>query len=68
MVVITLLHQLVEQPKLVKTTLKWCEKMYIPKNKGWNKDPNTWSGKFYIPTKHINYCLYKNPLEKLFLC
>jgi len=42
--------------------------MYIPKNKGWNKDPNTWSGKFYIPTKHINYCLYKNPLEKLFLC
>ena len=36
--------------------------------KEFNRDPNTWSGKFYIPTRRIDYCLYKNPFDRLFLC
>jgi len=23
----------------------------VRKRKGWNRDPNTWSGKFYIPIR-----------------
>jgi hypothetical protein len=25
--------------------------MVIKKKKGWNNDPNTWDGRFYIPQK-----------------
>jgi len=30
--------------------------MIVKKRKGWNFDPNTWDGKFYIP--------YKNPWNR----
>jgi len=26
--------------------------MIIKKKKGWNRDPNTWDGRFYIPEEH----------------
>jgi len=32
--------------------------MIVKKKKGWNFDPNTWNGKFYIP--------YKNPWNRKF--
>jgi len=26
--------------------------MIVKKRKGWNRDPNTWDGRFYVPEKY----------------
>ena len=36
------------------------EKMIVERKKEWNKNPNTWDGKFYIPCE-----IHKQKIKKI---